>query len=137
MNWIRDGIEIETMTAARDYLGSDDGMPFVRPGDLLTRAEALMRAYDVRELPVVTHEGVLAGILTQADMQPYRGHFEWTPVDRAMSVDVVTVQPATPITLVAALMIDRRINAIPVVADGRFVGLLRRTDLLRRIAGRT
>jgi CBS domain-containing protein len=49
----------------------------------------------------------------------------------AMTTPAVTIGPARPIHEAAATMIERRINRLPVVEDGRLVGIVTRADLVR------
>lgn len=49
-----------------------------------------------------------------------------------MTSPVITVAPETTVQEVAALLCERRIGALPVVQDGRLVGIMRETDLVRR-----
>lgn len=49
-----------------------------------------------------------------------------------MTSPVVTVAPDTTVPEVATLLYERRIGALPVVQDGRLVGIVSETDLLRR-----
>lgn len=107
----------------------------VAPSDTLARAAERMAALAVRELPVL-EDGHLVGIIAQSDLLPYRGHFEWTAVRAAMSHDLVTVGPETSIPAVAALLVERGINTVPVVSGERLVGMVGRTEVLRSLAGR-
>jgi CBS domain-containing protein len=50
---------------------------------------------------------------------------------RAMSAPPVTIRPERPIREAAALMAERHINRLPVVDDGRLVGIITRADLVR------
>ncbi len=50
-----------------------------------------------------------------------------------MSRNVITATPAQPVREIAALMTEKRISGIPVVsADGKVVGIVSESDLLRR-----
>jgi CBS domain-containing protein len=50
-----------------------------------------------------------------------------------MTAPVIAVSPTTPITETAALLLEHRISAVPVVdGDGRIVGIVSEGDLLRR-----
>ncbi len=49
-----------------------------------------------------------------------------------MTFPVITVGPDTPVHEVAALLFKRRISGVPVLQDGRLVGLVSEADLLRR-----
>jgi len=49
-----------------------------------------------------------------------------------MTSPVITVGPDTPVHEIAALLFERRISALPVVEDGRLVGIVSEADLLHR-----
>lgn len=49
-----------------------------------------------------------------------------------MTSTVVTVGPDTPVNEIAALLFERRISALPVVQDGRLLGIVSEADLLHR-----
>jgi CBS domain-containing protein len=89
-----------------------------------------MSSLDVRALPVVDRE-VLIGIVTERDLEPHRGHYEWTAVRTAMTTNPTTVGPATPVSEVARILVEHRFNSIPVVLDGILVGMIGCNDLIR------
>ena len=107
--------------------------PSIAPGESLARAARLMEAFGNREVAVVDGRA-LVGILTRTDIEPYRGHFEWTVVRSAMTPDPVTVPPEAPIGEVASLLVDRGFNSVPVSAGGELLGMIGRTDVLRALA---
>jgi CBS domain-containing protein len=49
-----------------------------------------------------------------------------------MTSPVVTVGPGTPVAEIAALLFEKRISAVPVVDEGRLVGVVSEGDLLHR-----
>jgi CBS domain-containing protein len=52
-----------------------------------------------------------------------------------MTPDVVTVPPETPVVVMARLMAERGISAVPVLgAEGNLLGLVTEADLIRRLA---
>ena len=51
-----------------------------------------------------------------------------------MTSDIVTVREDTPVGEIAALLEKRRIKRVPVVHDGKLVGIVSRADLLRGLA---
>jgi CBS domain-containing protein len=57
------------------------------------------------------------------------------PIREVMTADVVTVAPDTDLDTILDLLVDdeRDINRLPVVADGRLVGIVARQDVLRAI----
>jgi CBS domain-containing protein/hemerythrin-like domain-containing protein len=113
---------------ARDIMRARPGV--VAPGESLARAAELMGTLGTRELLVV-ERGALIGILTRGDMEPYRGHYEWTTARAAMTPDPVTVGADAPITAVARVLLERRFNSVPVTERGRLLGMVTRHDLLR------
>jgi tRNA nucleotidyltransferase (CCA-adding enzyme) len=106
----------------------------VAPDDSLARAAEVMETLRTREVAVVG-DGALLGILTRSDMEPYRGHYEWTRVRTAMTPDPVSVPPAMPVAGVAHLLLARGFNALPVTAEGELQGMVSRSDVLRAVAG--
>lgn len=49
-----------------------------------------------------------------------------------MSKPVISVAPETPVSEVAALLSEHRISGVPVLEDGRLVGVVNEMDLLHR-----
>lgn len=49
-----------------------------------------------------------------------------------MSVPVMSVEPDTPVTEVAALLSSQRISGVPVIKDGQLIGVVNEMDLLHR-----
>jgi CBS domain-containing protein len=54
-----------------------------------------------------------------------------TTAGEAMTAPAITVRPDAAVALAAELMIEHRVNRLPVVADGRLVGIVARADLVR------
>jgi CBS domain-containing protein len=118
----------------------------VRPQTPVKEIAALMLAHHVSGLPVVTVEGELVGIVTEADLlhketagAPGRRpraaarKAEGLTAQELMSSPVITVDEATPLRDVAALMVRKQINRVPVLRDGRLVGIVSRADVLRAL----
>jgi acetoin utilization protein AcuB len=115
----------------------------VRPHDPVDRARELCERHRVNQLPVVI-DGRLVGIVTDRDLRdafpsvaeeaadPIAAHrlTALLPVEEIMARAVVTVGEQDGIDLAAAVMRRERIGALPVVRDGRLVGILTRSDLL-------
>jgi CBS domain-containing protein len=105
----------------------------VGPDESLAKARELMTSLRTRELPVL--DGVrLVGIVTRSDMEPYHGHYEWTPVRTAMTTSPVSVTPDTPLEVVATILLDGGFNSVPVSTDGELVGMIARRDVLGAFA---
>jgi CBS domain-containing protein len=121
----------EALLRARDIMRPNPRA--VAPGDTLSRAAEVMESLGTRELPVVAR-GVLVGILTRTDMEPHRGHFEWTIVRAVMTPDPVTVSPDASVHAVATLLLERGFNGVPVTMGGALLGMIARRDVLRVLA---
>ena len=113
----------------------------------IAEALALMRDLDIRHVPVV-EQGALVGMLsdrdlayldvgaslTEAGATTLRRELS-TPVVKAMSSDVIYVEPETDVSEIVALLLEHKIGAIPVVEpDTRaVVGIVSYIDVLRAV----
>lgn len=114
----------------------------VTRNDSIRTAIQRMRDRGCRRLPVV-EDGKVVGIVSDRDLRratnsPLVLRERWydefmldhVQVRACMTADPVTVSPATPIVEAAKLMRDKKFGGLPVVADGRLVGIVTETDLL-------
>ncbi|NLV15897.1 MAG: CBS domain-containing protein [Syntrophomonadaceae bacterium] len=94
-----------------------------------------MLRYGHTGMPVVDGEE-LVGIISRRDVDKARTHnLGHAPVKGFMSGEVVTVTPDTPISEIRRIVVARDIGRVPVVDNGRLVGIVSRTDLLRTLHG--
>ncbi len=103
------------------------GVPTVSVGKTVSDAIAIMLEHDVNLLPVVNDDR-LVGLITMRDLLralPYR------PLVDVMQQGLVTASPSMPITAVYALMDELRTGQLPVVDQGRIVGIITREGILR------
>ena len=106
----------------------------VEPKDTLKKAVELMNLHGISSLVVVDSEKPV-GIITERDMlsrvlNKSKISTE-ARVAEIMSKPVVTVSPDMRVGDAAKLMIQRNIKKLPIVENGKFVGLVSLTDLLR------
>ena len=101
----------------------------VEPNDLLIRASHKMQTGGFRRLPVVSG-GKLVGIVTDRDLREHEGHLEQTKINGVMTEKPVTVTPAMTLEEAAQILLERKIGGLPVVADGRLVGIITTSDIL-------
>ena len=102
----------------------------VEPDDLLIRASHKMQAGGFRRLPVVS-AGRLVGIVSERDLREHRGYFEHTKINGVMTENPVTVTPATTLEEAAQTLVERQIGGLPVVENGRLVGIITTSDILK------
>jgi acetoin utilization protein AcuB len=102
----------------------------VSPQDTLATAQEKMTAGHFRRVPVV-HEGVLVGILTDRDLRCHVGVEERTRVGAAMTETPLTVSPQTIVEEAVQLLLKHQISGLPVVENGKVVGIITTSDVLR------
>lgn len=102
----------------------------------LGEALHLMVGHRVHYLPVVDDEAHLVGMINEDDVLGTRRLRP--PADDAvaavMSAPAVSVGPLVPLQEARNLMADRRIGALPVVQDGRVIGILTQSDVVATLA---
>ena len=107
------------------------------PADSLRDAAAAMWKRQTGSLLIV-HNDELVGIITERDLMKAvaRGDdLDATPVSAVMTREVLTIAPDTTVAEAARHMADRWIRHLPVVADGRLVGIVSQRDLCKVLAG--
>lgn len=130
----------------------------VSPNTEIAKAAKIMTEKRINGLPVVD-SGKLVGILCQSDLIAQQkkfpipslftfldGYISLTSekhlekevqkiaaatVDQAMTPHPVTVSPSTPIEEIASLMVDRNFHTLPVLVEGKLVGIVGKEDLLK------
>jgi CBS domain-containing protein len=132
----------------------------IKPGDTIAQAAMLMLQRHISGLPVVDSAGSLIGIISEADFlrrieigtQKRRGrwlqfllgpgkaasdfvHDEGRKVSELMTRDPLTITPATSLGDIVDVMERKHIKRLPVVAGGRLVGIVTRSNLLQAVSG--
>jgi acetoin utilization protein AcuB len=95
-------------------------------------ATALLQEGRFRHLPVVRF-GKLVGMVSERDLRVARALTEEPRVGTIAHEDVVTVEPGTPVEDAAVLMLRHKIGALPVVQDGRVIGIVTESDIFRTL----
>lgn len=110
----------------------------------LAQIEEIFDRHQFNALPVVDAEHRLLGVVTKLDalkafrftpdhMFPPYEEIMATPASTIMTERVVTVSPRTPLTRVLETLVRTRSKSLPVVEDGRLVGVVAREDVLRAL----
>ena len=115
----------------------------IGPGATLAEAKSTMERYWIRHLLVVEGNALL-GMFSDRDLRaaslPAAAEFapaarearlEQVAVHDAMTRDPQTVRSDATLQEVARMMLEGRLGALPVVDDGRLVGIITETDILR------
>ena len=117
-------------TKVRDAM--TPGVRAVAPTDSVTEAAQAMKEQDVGSLPVVEGES-LVGIVTDRDIVVRAVAEGVDPrtatVGDVTSGDLVTVEPDEDLDDALKLMAQHRIRRLPVVEDGRLVGVVAQADV--------
>lgn len=122
----------------------------IGPNESCLDAVVRMQRARVRHLPVVDRDGLLVGIVTDRDLRHHLFNprvFETlgsTRVDvildgvrvaTIMSTDVTTVEAGASVADAAGTMRKHRVGSLPVMENGRMVGIVTEVDMLRQIVG--
>ncbi len=101
----------------------------VTPETTIEEAERIMRENNIAGLPVVK-EDKLVGILTNRDIRFYRGGK--IKVSKLMTKNVITASEGISLEEAIEIMHKNRIEKLPIVRDGKLVGLITAKDILKR-----
>jgi CBS domain-containing protein len=122
----------------------------------------LMGTHGISGLPVVDDRGALIGIVTELDMMVRNANLQvprylrvldvmiplgnprefdeeirralGTTAADLMTAHVLTVQSTADLADLATLMVDKRVNPVPVVDGGVMVGIVSRSDFIQLMA---
>jgi len=149
----------EAIFTAGDLMTRD--VAVVHPETPLLEAVRLMAHRKISGVPVVDPSGAIVGMLSEGDLvRWHEGYSErqarWLDmlaegsllapeflagiqeqhrkVKSVMAKGAITVTEATPARDIAHLMYSKDIKRVPVVRDGKLVGIVARSDLVRALA---
>jgi acetoin utilization protein AcuB len=104
----------------------------------------VMRERQVRRLPVLDKAGKMVGIVSDKDLlhaapspaaslSVYEMHYLLSKltVKRVMSTPVITVGSDTALEEAARIMADNKIGGLPVMQEGRLIGIITETDVFK------
>ncbi|NWF52752.1 MAG: CBS domain-containing protein [Nitrospirae bacterium] len=96
-------------------------------------AEAMMTRYGINVLPVLKDEKYV-GLISREIVEKalFHGFGKGKSIDFT-TTDAVTVTPDDPIRKVETIMIEQNQRFMPVVDNGKIIGAITRTDLLRTL----
>ena len=92
----------------------------------------VMTKNGIGSLPIVDKEDKLVGIVTERDFAlALAGSLTTETVGDIMIKDVITTTPGTPIESCSKIMVRNNLRRIPVVEEGKLIGIVTSTDILR------
>jgi acetoin utilization protein AcuB len=110
----------------------------------VTEAQTLMQQHNFRHLPILDAEGKLVGLITQRSLahaipsdvrqfSPFVINYVLARVkaQNIMVKDVITIDENVAIEEAARLMADRKIGCLPVMREGRLIGIISDHDLFK------
>jgi CBS domain-containing protein len=129
---------------------------WVTPETLLKDVAELLARRRISGVPVCDGDGAVIGVVSEQDIlvkeaqEPERAGPLYAAADRlyrdtltkraartageAMTAPAVTIEPDCTLTEAARRMLESKVSRLPVVADGRLVGIVTRADLVRAFA---
>ncbi len=104
----------------------------VRPEATLMDAVKTLTKHHLSGAPVVTKEGEVIGFISEPNLMEvlFDERVRTAPVTKHMSLSVHVLDAQDPLSTAASMFSTYGIRRLPVVADGRFVGVVTRRDLL-------
>ena len=128
---IEDLLRVSVQPAVNVAQVMSHGVHTLSPNLTIAEASARMRRYGHEGFPVV-EGGRLVGILTRTEIDRALHHdLGAAPVRAYMRTGAVSVTPSDPISRVQQIMMDYALGQVPVVAEGRVLGIVTRTDLIK------
>lgn len=149
----------EHMLRAKDIMTKD--VITVNPSMTIEEFARILMKNQISGAPVVDKDGLLLGIVTENDLitQNKRLHIPTilrlfdafiplgtsrlekeikritaTTVGEICTKKVITVDPETPLEEIATLMTEKKIHLIPVIKEGKIVGIIGKKDIIKGAA---
>ncbi len=103
----------------------------VHEDTLVKEVMNILRDLGCTGLPVVDSQDELVGVVSRRDLKKIRQSKQMTaPVKAFMTRNVVTISHDRSAVEVARLMIKHDIGRIPVVKEGKMIGIITRSDVM-------
>jgi CBS-domain-containing membrane protein len=145
------------MLTARDIMTRE--VVTIQPEASVEDLAKLLAEHRIGGAPVLDKSGVLVGVVTQSDLVQRSRDLELPPalnildlhlflempshfkrrlekllgnrVKDVMTGNPITVAPDTPVNEIARLMTSKGVHTLPVLEDGKLVGIVGKLDLIR------
>jgi acetoin utilization protein AcuB len=111
----------------------------------LLDAALMLRQSNLRHIPIL-EEGRLVGLLSDRDVaraapsllsplvqEEYNRVFEETPLAKVMTRNPFSITPDAPLAEAVGLLSTKRLGCLPVLEEGKLVGIITVSDMLRAL----
>lgn len=148
------------MLQARDIMTTE--VITVPPQMSVLELARLLAEKKINGVPVVDESGELVGVVTQSDLIDRARKFELPPVitildahfylerpgtfkrnlEKMVGTTVadlmtsppITISPDLPVDEIASIMAHKKVHTLPVVEEGKLVGIIGKIDIIRALA---
>jgi len=148
------------MLTARDIMTKE--VSTIGPQATVAELAQMLEAKRINGVPVVDPEGRLVGVVTQNDLIEQARGLELPPVitlldahlflerpshflkrlekimgstvGEVMTPNPTTIFPETPVSDIASLMARKKVHTLPVVEEGKLLGVIGKIDVIRALA---
>jgi CBS domain-containing protein len=119
------------------------------PDSTVAEVARLLSQHAISAVPICDRDGTLIGMLSEEDLlrpitQSAEGDslapefLDYVRLDKRrardlMQTNLITASQDTPLSAIAELLTRHRIKRVPIVQDGKLVGIVTRADLVRAI----
>ena len=96
----------------------------------MVEVQKLMASEDIRGV-IVADDDEIRGIIVLWDLKKIKKERQWnSPAKAFMARNIITISPSSSPAEAARTMIHKDVGHLPVVHDGKMVGIVTRTDIL-------
>lgn len=110
---------------------------FLKPDASISDAATLMKKNNIGIVPICDNRGCLLGLVTDRDIlmrvsTADAASVELTKISDIMTTNLVTISPEMNVHDAACLFSKKKVHRLPVLENGRLVGMLSLTDLAKK-----
>ena len=110
----------------------------VKKDMILTDVIALLLRWHISAVPVVDDENKMIGIVSEIDLVnlTFDGNAADTTVEEVMVTDLVSFSPKAELADLVQAFSKRHLRRVPILDEGKVVGIISRRDILREMLRR-